>query len=112
MSEPEDRRRSLVLRRRPAGEPRADDFTIVEDPIPTPGEGEVLTRTILLSIDPYMRGRISGRVVYAQPVAIGGVMTGETVGEVLASNDPGFAPGDIVVGSRGWQTHSVSPARR
>ncbi len=109
MSGSQGLRRSLVLRRRPAGEPRADDFALVEEPIPVPGEGEVLTRTILLSIDPYMRGRISGRVVYAEPVAIGGVMTGETVGEVLASNDPGFVPGDIVVGSRGWQTHSVSP---
>jgi len=57
-----------------------------------------------------MRGRISGRASYSPPVAIGGVMTGETVGEVLASGDAGFVPGDIVVGSRGWQTHSLSPA--
>ena len=110
MSGAEGIRRSLVLRRRPVGEPRADDFAVVEDPVPAPGEAEVLTRTILLSIDPYMRGRISERAIYAQPVAIGGVMTGETVGEVLVSNDPGFVPGDMVVGSRGWQTHSVSQA--
>jgi len=103
-------RRSLVLRRRPAGEPRDDDFSLVEDPVPSPGPGEVLTRTILLSIDPYMRGRIGARTVYAQPVAIGGVMTGETVGEVLASDDPGFVAGELVAGSRGWQTHSLSPA--
>ena len=103
-------RRSLVLRRLPNGEPRPEDFTMVEDPVPPPGEGEVLTRTILLSIDPYMRGRISGRATYAPPVPVGGVMTGETVGEVLASTDPGFAPGDFVVGSRGWQTHSLSSA--
>ena len=103
-------RRSLVLRRRPDGEPRSEDFSMVEDPIPAPGAGEVLTRTLLLSIDPYMRGRISGRASYTPPVAIGGVMTGESVGEVLASGDKGFAAGDIVVGSRGWQTHSLSKA--
>jgi hypothetical protein len=57
-----------------------------------------------------MRGRISGRASYTPPVAIGGVMTGESVGEVLASGEAGFAAGDIVVGSRGWQTHSLSPA--
>ena len=103
-------RRSLVLRRRPSGEPRVDDFAMVEDPVPVPGEGEVLTRTILLSIDPYMRGRISERISYAPAVPVGGVMTGESVGEVLASGDPAFAPGDIVVGSRGWQSHSISSA--
>ena len=106
----EGSRRSLLLRHRPSGEPRAEDFALVEDPIPAPGPGEVLTRTILLSIDPYMRGRLSDRASYAAPVAIGGVMTGETLGEVLASEAPDFAPGDIVVGSRGWQTHSVSAA--
>jgi len=103
-------RRSLMLRRRPVGEPGADDFVLVEDPVPEPREGEVLTRTILLSIDPYMRGRLADRASYAPPVAIGAVMTGETLGEVLASGDPGFVPGDIVLGSRGWQTHSLSPA--
>ena len=92
-------RRSLVLRRRPDGEPRVEDFAMVEDPIPVPGAGEVLTRTLMLSIDPYMRGRISGRASYATPVAIGGVMTGESVGEVLASGDAGFVAGDGVVGS-------------
>ncbi|CAH2598597.1 NADPH-dependent curcumin reductase [Rhodovastum atsumiense] len=105
-----DIRRSIILRRRPTGEPRREDFQIVEEPVPEPGPGEVLTRTIWLSIDPYMRGRMSDRKSYAEPVAIGGVMTGETVGEVLASNDPGFSPGDVVVGSRGWQTHSISRA--
>ena len=106
----EGTRRSLLLRHRPSGEPRAEDFALVEDPIPAPGPGEVLTRTILLSIDPYMRGRLSDRASYAAPVAIGGVMTGETLGEVLASAAQDFAPGDIVVGSRGWQTHSISAA--
>lgn len=105
------RRRSVVLRERPAGAPTRDTFEMVDDPVPAPGPGEVLTRTIWLSIDPYMRGRLSARASYAAPVEIGQVMTGETVGEVLESNDPGFSPGDVVVGARGWQTHIVSPAR-
>ena len=80
--------------------------------IPSPGAGEVLTRTLFLSIDPYMRGRMAGTQSYARPVEIGGVMEGETVGVVMASGDPRFAPGDHVVGARGWQTHSLWPADR
>jgi hypothetical protein len=105
-------RRSVVLRRRPVGTPRPEDFEIREDAIPTAGPGEVLTRTVWLSIDPYMRGRVSDRKSYAPPVQIGEVMTGETVGEVIASTDPAFSPGDVVVGARGWQTHSLTPAVR
>ena len=105
-----DIRRSVVLRHRPDGEPRAENFAIVEEPLPQPGHGEVLTRTIWLSIDPYMRGRLYDRASYAPPVAIGGVMEGGTIGEVVASADPAFAPGDVVVGSRGWQTHTISKA--
>jgi NADPH-dependent curcumin reductase CurA len=106
----ETTRRSMLLRRRPVGVPRAEDFDLAEDRVPEPGAGEVLTRTIWLSIDPYMRGRLADRPSYAPPVQIGEVMTGESVGEVVASSDPGFAPGDVVRGSRGWQTHSLSQA--
>jgi NADPH-dependent curcumin reductase len=102
-------RRSLVLKRRPHGNPRPHDFELIEDEVPSPGPGEVVTRTIWLSIDPYMRGRLSERKSYVPSVQIGEVMTGESVGEVIASNDPRFAAGDVVVGSRGWQTHSVTP---
>ncbi len=108
----ENIRRSIVLRRRPHGSPRPDDFETKEDAVPTPESGEVVTRTIWLSIDPYMRGRLSDRKSYAPPVQIGEVMTGETVGEVIASAAPDFAAGDVVVGSRGWQTHSVTPAKQ
>jgi NADPH-dependent curcumin reductase CurA len=103
-------RRAILLKRRPHGMPRRADFELREEPIPAPGPGEVLTRTIWLSIDPYMRGRLSDRKSYAPSVQIGEVVTGETVGEVIASGAPDFAPGDIVVGARGWQTHAVSPA--
>jgi len=101
-------RRSVVLKRRPKGEPSTDDFEIHEDVIPTPGQGEVVTRTIWLSIDPYMRGRLREEQTYAVAIQIGETMTGETVGEVIASNHPGFAVGDIAAGARGWQTHSLS----
>jgi NADPH-dependent curcumin reductase CurA len=101
-------RRSVVLKRRPHGEPSAHDFEIQEDTVPTPGPGEVVTRTIWLSIDPYMRGRLREEQTYAVAIQIGEVMTGETVGEVVASNYPGFVAGDIAVGGRGWQTHNLS----
>jgi len=103
-------RRSVVLRRRPSGAPDRSDFDIVDDAVPIPGPGEVVTRTIWLSIDPYMRGRLREQQTYAKAIEIGEVMTGETVGEVIASADPGFAVGDIAVGARGWQSHVLSKA--
>lgn len=110
MSAPAGQRRSLVLARRPRSVPGRDDFRIEESAIPAPAQGEVVTRTIWLSIDPYMRGRLSDRASYAPSVQVGEVMTGETVGEVIASAAPGFVEGDIVVGARGWATHAVSKA--
>ncbi|HEY6430530.1 MAG TPA: NADP-dependent oxidoreductase [Acetobacteraceae bacterium] len=105
-------RRSIVLRRRPSSSPQRADFEMREEAIPTAEPGQVVTRTIWLSIDPYMRGRISDRKSYAPPVQIGEVMTGETVGEVIASADPRFSPGDVVLGARGWSTHLVTNAER
>jgi NADPH-dependent curcumin reductase CurA len=105
-------RQSVVLKRRPSGELSADDFEIVSELIPEPKAGEVVTRTLWLSIDPYMRGRLREEQTYAVAIQIGEVMTGESVGEVVASADPRFIVGDIVVGPRGWQTHSVTAADR
>ena len=107
---PEGMRRSVILRERPSGMPERSNFEIVSETIPAPEAGEVVTRVLYLSIDPYMRGRLSDRKSYATPVQIGEVMTGESIGEVIASADPGFVVGDIVVGARGWQSHSVSKA--
>lgn len=104
--------RSVVLKRRPKGEPAAGDFEIRETVIPEAGAGEVVTRTLWLSIDPYMRGRLREEQTYAVAIQIGEVMTGETVGEVVASAHPDFTPGDVVVGARGWQSHSVTPGER
>jgi NADPH-dependent curcumin reductase CurA len=100
--------RQIVLRSRPVGMPRPSDFDLVESPMPTPKDGEVLTRIIYLSLDPYMRGRISGARSYAQSVEPGQVIVGGTVGEVLESKHPGAARGDIVLGYDGWQSHAVS----
>ena len=97
----------VVLVSRPVGEPKPTDFRIEDYAVPAPGAGEVLLRTIWLSLDPYMRGRMSDGPSYAQPVPINGVMEGEAVSEVAASNNPAFAKGDIVLSRAGWQTHSV-----
>jgi NADPH-dependent curcumin reductase len=105
-------RRSWVLKQRPSGAPSAEDFDLREDAVPQPAPGEVVTRTIWLSIDPYMRGRLREQQTYAVAIQLGEVMTGETVGEVIASADPHYAPGDVVVGARGWQSHCVTPAER
>ncbi|MGJ5050878.1 NADP-dependent oxidoreductase [Bradyrhizobium oligotrophicum] len=101
----------IVLASRPVGEPKPSDFRLEEHAIPTPGAGEVLLRTIWLSLDPYMRGRMSDGPSYAQPVPVGGVMEAGTVCEVAASNNPGFKAGDIVLARAGWQTHAISDGR-
>src|SRR5690348_8649771 len=101
----------IVLASRPVGEPKPSDFRIEEMPIPTPGAGEVLLRTIWLSLDPYMRGRMNDGPSYATPVPVGGVMEAGTVNEVIASNNPGFAKGDIVLARAGWQTHALSDGK-
>ncbi len=98
----------FVLASRPVGEPKVSDLRLEEFPVPSPGDGEVLLRTLYLSLDPYMRGRMSDAKSYAAPVAIGGVMEGGGVAQVVASNNPKFVNGDIVLGRTGWQTHLVS----
>src|SRR3954452_3062117 len=103
--------RRIVLAARPVGEPRASDFRLEEFSPPDPGPGQMLLRTLWLSLDPYMRGRMSDAPSYATPVAIGQVMEGRTVSEVVASNLDGFAAGDIVFSPNGWQTHAVSDGK-
>jgi NADPH-dependent curcumin reductase len=98
----------IVLASRPVGEPKPSDFRFEEYQVPSLGEGQVLLRTIWLSLDPYMRGRMSEAASYAAPVPIGGVMEGGTVSEVIASNHTGFKNGEIVLSRAGWQTHALS----
>jgi NADPH-dependent curcumin reductase CurA len=101
----------IILASRPVGEPKASDFRIEDCPIPSPGEGQVLLRSIWLSLDPYMRGRMSDAPSYATPVPVGGVMEAGTVCEVIASNNPAFAKSDIVLARAGWQTHALSDGK-
>jgi NADPH-dependent curcumin reductase CurA len=100
--------RQIVLAARPQGKPQPTDFRLEETAIPTPRAGQVLLRVQYLSLDPYMRGRMDDRKSYAQPVPLGGVMQGESVATVIASQHPGYSEGDIVLAQTGWRTHALS----
>jgi NADPH-dependent curcumin reductase CurA len=100
----------ILLDNRPVGEATAANFKLVQTPIAALQEGQVLVRHHYLSLDPYMRGRMNDSKSYAAPQALGEVMIGGTVGDVLESRHPKFKAGDAVVGMGGWQTHSVVDA--
>ncbi|HRY23406.1 MAG: NADP-dependent oxidoreductase [Geminicoccaceae bacterium] len=100
--------RQWVLAERPKGEPDDRTLRLVTGDVPTPGKGQMLLRNEYLSLDPYMRGRMSDRPSYAPPVELGAVMVGGTVAEVLGSDLDAFAPGDRVVASGGWQDYALS----
>jgi NADPH-dependent curcumin reductase CurA len=102
--------RQWTLASRPKGAPRKSDFEWRETKLPAPADGEVLARTLFMSLDPYMRGRMSEGPSYAKPVPVGGVMEGETVAEIVESRSGSYRPGDIVSGPGGWQSHWVRPA--
>ncbi len=101
----------VVLARRPQGAPVAEDFRLEELAMPQPGAGEVLVKVGYLSLDPYMRGRMDDAKSYAKPVGLGETMEGGAVGQVIASQAPGLAPGDWVFGGFGWASHGVQPAK-
>jgi NADPH-dependent curcumin reductase len=103
--------RRIVLARRPQGAPVPEDFRLETHPVPSAGSGMVLLRTRYLSLDPYMRGRMNEGPSYAPPVALGAVMTGQTVSVVETSGVPGFAAGDLVVANVGWQDYGISDGR-
>jgi len=103
--------RQIVLAARPEGAPKNSNFKLIETPVPEPGDGELVTRTIYLSLDPYMRGRMNAAKSYAKPVEIGEVMTGGAVGQVIASKNPKFIEGDIVFGYSGWQDYALSDGK-
>ncbi|MEA1830576.1 NADP-dependent oxidoreductase [Methylobacterium durans] len=103
--------RRIVLASRPHGEPTPAHFRMEEGRVPSPRDGEILLRTRWLSLDPYMRGRMSAAKSYAEPVAIGAVMVGEVVAEVASSNNPDFAVGDLVTAFSGWQDYALSSGR-
>ena len=100
--------RQVVLAARPVGYPQEQDFQLRDSPMPALGERQVLVRNLWLSLDPYMRGRMSDAPSYTASVEIGDVMVGGTVGRVVASNSRDFATGEIVQGQLGWQDYAVS----
>lgn len=100
--------RQFVLESRPNGLPTEANFKMIQTPIPALNDGDFLARALYLSVDPYMRGRISGMKSYAAPVEIGQVMVGGGVAEVVESKNPQFAPGDVVGIYMGWQEYIVS----
>ena len=100
--------RRVLLKSRPVGEPKPTDFEIADSPAPKPQDGEILVRTIWLSLDPYMRGRMNDVKSYAASVELGQPMVGGTVGEVVESRDAAFAPGDFVLSYGGWQTYHAA----
>lgn len=104
--------RQFVLASRPDGKPDHDDFELVETDMPTPNRDEVLVRTLYLSVDPYMRGRMRDAESYAEPWAVGDVMKAGVVGEVVESNHPGFEPGDIVNARLDWADYSIESGHR
>ena len=112
---PEVMNRAWPMASRPIGEPVAENFELVESPIPEPKHGDVLIRTLYMSLDPYMRGRMRGGPSYAAALEAGGVMTGEVVARVEQSESPLYSVGDIVRSSIGWQewaavsAHVVKP---
>src|ERR1700732_5282151 len=100
--------RQILLKSRPDGAPSLDNFELAEGPIPEPGDGQVLMRILYLSLDPYMRGRMSAAKSYAKPADIGQPMVGGTVGEIVKSRNPKYSVGDIVLGYGGWQGYALS----
>lgn len=101
--------RQILLASRPVGAPGPDNFKLVESPIPVPGQGQMLLRALWMSLDPYMRGRMSDAKSYSDPVPVGGVMTCGAVCRVMSSQHPGYAEGDLVMSyTAGWQDYSVS----
>jgi hypothetical protein len=105
---PETNSLRILLAARPNGRPAPADFRVAHAAVPAPSDGQVLLKILYLSLDPYMRGRMSAAKSYAASVEIGAVMEGGTVARVIESRHPGFAPGDVVLSHSGWQSHAVA----
>ncbi len=111
MTNSNTRNRKFVLAERPKGEPDENTLRLETDDLPTQGKGQMLLRNEFLSLDPYMRGRMSDAPSYAAPVEIGEVMVGGTVAQVESSGVDGFAKGDWVVAFGGWQDYALSDGK-
>ena len=111
MTQSDNRNRKFVLAERPEGEPDENTLRLETEDVPTHGEGQMLLRNEYLSLDPYMRGRMSDAPSYAPPVEIGEVMVGGTISQVVSSEVDGFAEGDWVVAYGGWQDYAISDGK-
>src|SRR5258707_5109589 len=100
--------KQIVLASRPKGLPTHENFRLQEVPMPELPPGGLWRRVLYLPLNPYMRGRMDDRKSYAKPVGLGEVMTGESVCEVIGSDQAGYAVGDIVLAHTGWRTHAAS----
>ncbi|MFB9239692.1 NADP-dependent oxidoreductase [Plantactinospora siamensis] len=105
-----DTGREIHLASRPEGWPSAENFRLVEAPVPTPGPGQVLVRNTLMSVDPYMRGRMNDAKSYVPPFRLDAPLEGGALGEVVASEADGFAPGDTVLHGLGWREYALLDA--
>jgi NADPH-dependent curcumin reductase CurA len=104
------RAREVRLAARPVGEPKPSDFELVEVPVPEPAEGELLVRNLVMSVDPYMRGRMNDAKSYVPPFQVGAALEGGAVGEVVESTVDSHKPGDLVLHGFGWRDYAVGPA--
>jgi NADPH-dependent curcumin reductase CurA len=102
--------REIHLASRPDGWPTPDNFTLIEVPVPTAGPGQLLVRNTVMSVDPYMRGRMNDVKSYVPPFQVGAPLDGGAVGEVVASEADGFKPGDLVLHGQGWREYAVLDA--
>ena len=102
--------REIRLAARPHGEPVPSDFEFADVEVPDPGPGQILVRNTYMSVDPYMRGRMNDVKSYVPPFQLGHALEGAAVGEVVASEAEGFAPGDVVVHQLGWREHALLDA--
>jgi NADPH-dependent curcumin reductase CurA len=103
--------KEIRLASRPTGMPTMDNFKIVDAEVPKPNDGEVLVRTLYISVDPYLRGRMREGRSYVPPFEVGEVISSGIVGEVIESRSPDFQPGDIVSGMFGWRLYNVAKAK-
>lgn len=111
MAQSDTTNRKLVLSQRPVGEPDEHTLRLETGELPTPGKGQLLLRNAYLSLDPYMRGRMSDAPSYAEPVKLGEVMVGGTISQVVSSDLKGFDEGDWVVAFGGWQDYALSDGK-
>ena len=108
MNQTDQTNRRIILNSRPEGAPVPENFRLENASVPAPAQGQVLLRTVYLSLDPYMRGRMNDGPSYAPPVALGEVMVGGTVSRVMESQHPDYSPGDWVLSYNGWQDYAIS----